>query len=103
MLEAYFLQHILEWNYDLAVGAFWWFWFFCNVSSQRSSWRTQRLPLPQTLKYVQLSFENAVNVLGAPIQSVLIWVLLPSALSIHVCSLRLLRVGKKHLKFSKVL
>lgn len=39
---------------------------FFNVVSQRSLWRTQRLSLPQTLKSVQLSFENAVNVFRFP-------------------------------------
>lgn len=66
MLEACFLQHILEWSYDLAVGAFCWFWVFFHVGSRRSPWHTQGLPLPQTLKSVQLSFENAVNVFRCP-------------------------------------
>lgn len=65
MLEACFLQHILEWSYDLAVGAFCWFWFFFMWALE-GALGIQRLPLPQTLKSVQLSFENAVNVFRCP-------------------------------------
>lgn len=50
ILEAYFLQHVLKWNDDLAVVAFCWFCLFFDVGSWRPPWHTQRLPLPQTPK-----------------------------------------------------
>lgn len=63
-------------------------WYFFNTGSGRRPGHTHRLPLPQTLKVTQLTFENARKVFRCSLSQCHISLgLFSSALSIYVCML----------------